>query len=83
MSLERRTTTTIEVEDNGVIFVKTTTEIVEGGEVVAPAQHHRQPFDPGKQLVSDLPRGRAQRIAQAEWTPEVVRARKAELAGRR
>ena len=84
MPLERRTTQKIEIEADGVIFIKTTTEIIDTDNndvVVAPASHHRQPFDPALQLVQDLPTGRAQAIAQLVWTSTVVQARKQKKQG--
>ncbi len=83
MPLERRSTQKIEIEDNGVIFVKITTTIIDtdnNDAVVGPGQHHRQPFDPAIQVVSDLPAGRARAIAQLIWTPAVVNAREAARA---
>ena len=83
MPLERRSKQKIEIEDNGVIFVKTSTEIDDtddNDKVVSPVSHHRQPFDPGINPLNEVPSGRVRDVAQLVWTPAVVQGRQRAIA---
>lgn len=76
MSLEKRKTLgQIEVQADGVIFVKEYNQIVElvdGKEVIHSSIPHRTPLNPGDAVPFDYPM--VQEAAALHWKPEVIQA---------
>lgn len=76
MSLEKRKILgLIEVQADGVIFVKEYNQIVElvnGKEIIHSSIPHRTPLNPGDAVQFDYPM--VQEAAALHWKPEVIKA---------
>ncbi|NBW13075.1 MAG: hypothetical protein EBR82_34150 [Caulobacteraceae bacterium] len=78
MSIEKvKVIDQITVTENGIIFYREATKIVEDG-VELTKTYHRSSLTPGQDL-TDQP-ANVVAIAQAAWTPEVVAAFEAQQA---
>ncbi len=82
MSLEKRKVLGhIEVQADGVIFVKEynqIVEIVDGKEVLVSSIPHRTPLNPGDAVPFDYPM--VQEAAALHWKPQVIEAFKKKQA---
>jgi DNA-binding transcriptional LysR family regulator len=67
----------ITVTENGVVFYREATRVVEDGNEIAKT-YHRTSLTPGQDLAGQPAQVVA--IAQAAWTPEVIEAYKAHVA---
>jgi len=78
MSLEKQSVIDqITVSENGTVFYRTATRIVEDGNVISSA-YHRDTITPGASLAG-IPANVAA-ICNVAWTPEVIEAYKAAVA---
>lgn len=71
MALSERQSTSIEIGDDGTVFVQTNTVVMRDGVEIATTPH-RTSFVPGSDVSGQLQQ--VQDICAAVWTPEVIAA---------
>lgn len=68
--ITKRTATKIEIEDDGLLFVQSTTLIEEDGVILATTSPHRRPLEPD--FTHTETESRLIKIIGAVWTKEVI-----------